>query len=79
MHPTQKPVQVIQDMILDYTEQEGQTVFDPFVGSGTAIIAAENTKRVCYGCEITPMYAEVCISRWQEHTGSKAVKLKSNP
>ena len=77
-HPTQKPVQVIQDMLLDYTKGEGAVIFDPFAGSGTAIIAAENTNRICYACEITPAYAEVCITRWQAHTGKTAEKLKSN-
>jgi len=48
-------------------------VYDPFLGSGTTLIAAEITDRVCYGLEIDRRYADVIITRWQALTGKKAV------
>jgi tRNA G10 N-methylase Trm11 len=50
----------------------GQAVYDPFLGSGTAVIAAETTGRVCLGMEIDPSYVDVAVRRWQAFTGDKA-------
>jgi len=52
---------------------EGDIVLDPFVGSGTTIIAAEKLNRRCYAMEIEPRYVDVCIRRWEAFTGRKAV------
>lgn len=54
---------------------KGGIVFDPFSGSGTAIIACEQSDRVCYAMEIDPTYVQLAIKRWEEFTGNKGVKL----
>ena len=63
-HPTVKPVQLIVDAILDVSKRNG-IVLDGFLGSGSTLIAAEQTGRICYGCEIAPRYVEVAIHRFQ--------------
>ncbi|MGH6832315.1 MAG: DNA methyltransferase, partial [Methyloceanibacter sp.] len=55
----------------------GDIVYDPFVGSGTTIIAAEMTGRVCHAIEIDPAYVDVAVKRWQEFTGETA-KLQTS-
>jgi len=67
MHPTIKPVALVADAILDSTRQ-GDIVLDPFLGSGTTILAAERTKRRGYGIELDPLYADTAIQRWQRLT-----------
>ena len=52
-----------------------RSIYDPFLGSGTTLIAAEKLGRICYGMEIEPRYVQVAIERWQNYTGQKAVKL----
>ena len=49
-----------------------QEVYDPFVGSGTTIVAAEMTGRICHAIEIAPEYVDVCVNRWQNFTGKEA-------
>ena len=51
-------------------------VYDPFVGSGTTLIAATNQNRRCYAIEISPAYVDVCVERWQQYTGKKAKRSK---
>ena len=55
--------------------QPGDAVFDPFVGAGTAIIAAETTGRSCRALDIDPVYVQVAVSRWEAFTGESAVKI----
>lgn len=74
IHPTMKPVELVVNAILDGT-QEGMKVLDGFGGSGTTIIACEQTNRACYMMELDPHYVEVIIQRWETFTGQKAVKL----
>jgi DNA modification methylase len=71
-HGAQKPVELMRRPILNNTRQR-DIVYDPFLGSGTTLIAAELTDRVCYGLEIDPCYVDVIVMRWQELTGKKAV------
>jgi DNA modification methylase len=54
---------------IENNSSPGQAVYDPFVGSGTTIIAAEMTGRVCHAIEIDPAYVDVAVKRWQEFTG----------
>lgn len=68
LHPTMKPVTVME-WCLGMTEG---TVFDPFLGSGTTLIAAEKTGRTCYGMELDPKYCDVIVKRWEDFTGKKA-------
>ena len=70
-HPTQKPVELMRRPILNHTKR-GEVVYDPFLGSGTTLAAAEATGRVCYGLEIDPKYVDVIVTRWQNFTGKKA-------
>jgi hypothetical protein len=71
LHPTVKPVGLIGDAIIDVTTRNG-LVLDPFLGSGSTIIAAERTGRRCYGLEIEPIYVDTAVRRWQAHTGDVA-------
>ena len=52
--------------------RRGELVYDPFLGSGTTLAAAELTERVCYGIELDPRYVDVVVQRWQSITGKKA-------
>ena len=72
VHPTQKPVALIE---WAFGFCEATNVFDPFLGSGSTLIACEKTNRKCYGMEIDPQYCQVIIDRWEKFTGQKAVKL----
>lgn len=71
-HSTQKPVECMRRP-MENNSSPGQAVYDPFMGSGTSIIAAETTGRVCYGMEIHPPYCDMAIRRWQNFTGKEAV------
>jgi DNA modification methylase len=70
-HPTQKPVALMRKSILNHTKP-GELVYDPFLGSGTTLAAAEVTGRVCCGLELDPKYADVVVERWQGLSGKKA-------
>ena len=67
-HPTQKPVELMRRPILNHTRRE-EIIYDPFLGSGTTLAAAEANGRVCYGLEIDPKYCDVIIQRWQGFSG----------
>lgn len=77
MHPTVKPYELIYDAILDVTKMN-DIVLDPFIGSGSTIIASENSNRRCYGIEYEPMYVDTAIKRWKNLTGEKAINLYTN-
>jgi site-specific DNA-methyltransferase (adenine-specific) len=70
-HPTMKPVRLFARQIKNST-REREIVLDPFGGSGTAIIAAEQLNRRCYTMEIDPKYADTILERWETFTGEKA-------
>lgn len=70
-HPTQKPLEVMRRPIVNHTKR-GESVYDPFLGSGTTLVAAELTQRVCFGLELDPKYVDVVIERWQQLTGAQA-------
>lgn len=71
-HPTQKPVELMRRPILNHTKR-GELVYEPFLGSGTTLIAAEMTERVCLGSELDPKYMDVIVQRWQGFTGREAI------
>lgn len=73
-HGTQKPVECMLRPIKN-NSVEGDVVYDPFLGSGTTLIAAEKAGRICYGMELSPQYVDVIIKRWQDFTGKQAIKL----
>jgi DNA modification methylase len=72
-HPTQKPVELMRRPILNHLRR-GELVYDPFLGSGTTLAAAELTERACYGIELDPKYVDVVVQRWQTLTGKKATR-----
>jgi DNA modification methylase len=71
-HGTQKPVEIMRRPIVNHTARGG-TVYDPFLGSGTVLIAAELTDRACSGLEIEPRYVDMIVCRWQQMSGQQAV------
>jgi DNA modification methylase len=73
-HGTQKPVECMKRPI-ENNSSPGQAVYDPFVGSGTTLIAAEMTGRACHAIEIDPVYVDVAIERWQNFTGERAERI----
>ncbi len=73
-HPTTKPIGLIRHLILNST-RIGDTVFDGFMGSGTCLLACEQTKRVSVGIELDPEYVQTIIERFEKLTNVKSVKL----
>jgi DNA modification methylase len=71
-HGTQKPIECMRRPIVN-NSKAGDAVYDPFLGSGTTLIAAQMEARVCYGLEISPQYGQVIIERWQAFTGEVAL------
>jgi hypothetical protein len=71
-HGTQKPVEVMRRPILNHTER-GELVYDPFLGSGSTLVAAEDSGRICYGLEIDPVYVDLVVLRWQTLTAKAAI------
>jgi DNA modification methylase len=71
-----KPVALIADAIRDCSRR-GDIIADPFLGSGTLILAAEKTGRRGFGMELDPRYVDVAIRRWQAFTGRDAVLLET--
>jgi DNA modification methylase len=70
-HPTQKPVDLMRRPILNHLRR-GELVYDPFLGSGTTLAAAELTERVCYGLELDAKYCDVVVTRWQSLANKEA-------
>ena len=75
-HPTPKNKEMIADAILDCTRR-GEIVLDPFLGSGSTVIAAEKADRICRGSELDPLYVDVTVRRWQAWTGRQAVHAET--
>ena len=71
LHPTMKPVELIRRPILYHTKPGG-LIYEPFSGSGTAIIAAENTGRTCCAMEQSPAFVDAAVARWEAYTGEAA-------
>ena len=72
IHPTMKPVELIRRPI-GYHTAPGDLIYEPFSGSGTALIAAEMTRRRCYAMELSPAFVDVAVARWQRFSGQTAV------
>jgi DNA modification methylase len=75
-HPTVKPTAMLQDALLDLTNR-GDIVLDPFLGSGSTLIAAETTSRICRGVEIDSLYVDVLIRRYEASTGKAALHIET--
>ncbi len=70
-HPTMKPIELIEKALVNSSKQE-DIVLDLFLGSGSTLIAAQKTGRICYGMELDPKYVDVIVKRWEDYTGEKA-------
>ena len=77
LHPTMKPVELIARLVQN-SSAVGEVLYEPFCGSGTTLIAAEQLGRKCYGMEISPAYCDVIVKRWETLTGKKA-ELEAAP
>src|SRR3954453_2259263 len=71
-HPTVKPTAMLEDALLDLTHRD-DVVLDPFLGSGSTLMAAEKARRTCRGVEIDPLYVDVVLRRFEAATGIKAL------
>ena len=74
LHPTQKPVELAERAIKNSTAKKGK-LYEPFLGSGSTLIACEKTNRICYGMELDTKYCDVIIERWEQFTGQKAKRI----
>ena len=74
VHGTQKPVECMRRPMLN-NSSPGQAVYEPFLGSGTTLIAAQSCGRVCFAIELDPLYVDVAVRRWQAFTGEQATLL----
>ena len=72
IHKATMPVSFAQHFVESFSNK---SVYEPFCGSGSTLIACEKTKRKCFGMEISPQYTQVIIDRWEKFTGNKATKL----
>jgi DNA modification methylase len=75
-HPTVKPAAMLEDALLDLTNR-GDIVIDPFLGSGSTLIAANKTGRVCRGIELDPLYVDVIIRRYEAATANHAILVET--
>jgi DNA modification methylase len=71
-HRSEKPTAMLEDALIDLTHR-GDIVLDPFLGSGSTLIAAENSGRMCRGVELDPLYIDVIIRRYEALTRTTAV------
>ncbi len=74
-HATQKPVECMRRPMLN-NSSPGQAVYEPFSGSGSTLIAAQSSGRVCYAVEIDPIYVDVAIRRWEAFCGEQAIRQR---
>jgi DNA modification methylase len=74
LHPTMKPIPLIGRLIKNSSLQ-GQLIYEPFAGSGSTLIAADQLGRTCYAMELDPRYVDVIVKRWEELTGKKAERI----
>jgi DNA modification methylase len=75
-HPTVKPTAMLEDALLDVTKRD-DIVLDPFLGSGSTLIAADRTGRVCRGVELDPLYVDVIVRRYEAATDNPAVLVET--
>lgn len=73
-HSTQKPVRLFEIPIANHTIV-GDAVYDPFVGSGTTVIAAQKTARIAYAMDLDPRYVQATLTRWEQFTGQRATRV----
>ena len=76
LHPTMKPIPLIGKLIKN-SSIKGQLVYEPFAGSGSTLIAADQLERTCYAMELDPRYVDVIVTRWEELTKQKAIRFQN--
>lgn len=76
LHPTMKPVKLIAYQIKN-SSKRGESVLDPFGGSGTTMIACEQLGRRCFMMEFDPYFADVIVNRWEKFTGKEAERIRA--
>jgi DNA modification methylase len=76
-HPTMKPLKLLGRLIAN-SSQQGEIVLDPFGGSGSTLIACQQSNRTCYMMELDTRYSDVIIKRYEELTGDKAIKCQAD-
>lgn len=76
-HPTPKPIEMVRDALLDVSKR-GSLILDPFMGSGTTLLAAETCGRRAAGIELDPGYVDVIIRRWEEMSGHKVIHAETS-
>ena len=74
LHPTMKPLALVEKALCN-SSKPGEIVYDGFGGSGTTLLACEQTGRRCRMMEIEPHYCNVILSRWEEATGQQAERI----
>jgi DNA modification methylase len=77
-HPTQKPVELITYALMNSSKAE-DLIVDPFLGSGSTLIACQKTERVCAGIELDPKFVDVIVQRWVDYTGIEQVVRNNQP
>ena len=73
LHPTMKPIGLLRNLLLN-SSKIGEVIYDPFGGSGSTLMACEQTKRRCFMIELDPDYCQTIIHRWEKLTGKRAIK-----
>jgi DNA modification methylase len=73
-HPTSKPIDLIMPMLRN-SSRTGEIVLDPFLGSGSTLIAAQQLGRRCFGADVDPRYVDVAVQRWERVTGLPAERV----
>lgn len=76
LHPTVKPISMVADALRDVTKRN-DVVLDPFLGSGTTLLAAERTERIFCGIELDPAYVDLVVERFERETGTSAIHATS--
>ena len=74
LHPTMKPVGLLELLLKDGS-LSNQNIYDPFLGSGSTLVACEKLNRKCFGMELDPIYVDVIIKRWEDYTGKSSKKI----
>lgn len=78
-HPTEKPTELLK-IPIEYSSNKNDLLFDPFLGSGTTLIAAEQLGRICYGIELDPAYCDIVVERWKKYMqkNNRTFTIKKN-
>ena len=77
-HPTQKPVELITYALFNSSKVD-DLIADPFLGSGSTLIACQKTSRACVGIELDPKFVDVVVQRWVDYTGIEAIIKNGQP